>query len=277
MKPHVAFQASLAEQVTAIRAAAPEVCAGDAEALHVWRVAVRRLRTLLRALPGKPARETGAEALQRAWRGWSRRLGPARDADVWYETLHDPVLRRALGATADGRAFLRAQLHRRKALKMPLRRLLGSAVYRRLVLRTGKLIEHELPSCQADIGARRLARSLRRAFSRLLRRAQGRARRLSRGAVGDAAVHALRRQVRRARYLAEIGGKMLPASAPGLRKRLLQVQAALGEAHDADVQLALLVDLPPAITRRVCGRIRRRRAQALQQFRKQWRAVAERL
>ena len=276
MKPHVAFQRSLAEQLAAIRSAAPGVCAGDAEALHAWRVAVRRLRTLLRALPGKQARALGAEKLQHAWRAWSQRLGPARDADVWYETLHDPVLRRALGATVEGRSFLRAQLRRRRALKLPLRRVLQSANYRRLQVRTGTLIEQALPSCLAEMGARRLARRARQAFSKLLSRARRGARHLSRGG-DEAEVHALRRRVRRARYLSEIGGKILPAASPKLHQRLLQVQAVLGDAHDADVQLAFLVNLPPAVACRVTGRIQRRRAAALQQFRRRWKALAKRI
>ena len=42
MKPHVAFQCSLVEQLAAIQRATPGVCAGDVNALHAWRVAVRR-------------------------------------------------------------------------------------------------------------------------------------------------------------------------------------------------------------------------------------------
>lgn len=270
MKPQVAFQCSLAEQLAAIQCATPGVCAGDANALHAWRVAVRRQRTLLRALPEKHARAIGAKTLQDNWRVWSRRLGPARDADVWCAALSDPALRRALGATAEGRSFLRAQLRRRKALKTSLRRLLQSPQYARLVRRTATLIEHKLPSCLGAIGAGRLARSARRAFSRLLGRARQNARNVSKtGEKSD--VHALRRQLRRARYLSEIGRKILPAASPKLRKSLWLVQAALGEAHDADVQLALISSLPPAVARRVRGRIRHRRMEALKRFRKRWR------
>ena len=53
MKAPVTFQRALVEQLVAIRMATACVCAGEMEALHVWRVAVRRLRTLLRVLPRK--------------------------------------------------------------------------------------------------------------------------------------------------------------------------------------------------------------------------------
>ena len=227
-------------------------------------------------MPEEHARAIGVKALLDNWRAWSRRFGPARDADVWCDTLGDPVLRRTLGATAEGRSFLRAQLRRRKALKAPLCRLLQSPQYARLVRRTEMLIECKLPVCLGAIGADRLARSTRRAFSRLLERAQQRARGLSKtGAVAD--VHALRRQVRRARYLSELDCNILPASSPKLRQRLLQVQTALGEVHDADMQTEFLEGLSPAAARRVCGRIRRRRRAALRQFRKRWRALSKRL
>ena len=275
MKPHFAFQRALAEQSAAIRAATPGVCAGDGESLHAWRVAVRRLRTLLRALPRKRARAIGAEKMQETWRSWSRKFGPVRDADVWHEALHDPALRRELGASAGGRTFLRAQVRRRRALKQPVRALLRSEEYRHLLICTEALIEHDLPFCLAELGARRLARSARQAFSRLLGRARHRARRLSDAANGSD-VHALRRQVRRARYLSEIRWNVLPAASPKLRKGLLQVQAALGEVHDADVQLALLGNLPPPVARRVRNRIRRRRTDALRQFRNHWRSLSRR-
>ena len=276
MKPQVAFQHALAEQLTAIQVATPEVCAGNVEALHAWRVAVRRLRTLLRALPRKRTRAVGAEALQNHWRTWSRKLGPARDADVWHETLRDPIVSKALGASAGGRSFLRAQSRRRRALKLPLRALLRSKEYRRLLIGTQALIEHDLPEELSELDARQLTQSVCQAFSRLLSRARRRAGRLSE-ASEEAEVHALRRQVRRARYLSELGGNILPTVPPKLRKRLVQVQTDLGVAHDADVQLALLKILPLAVARRVCSRMRRRRTHALRQFRKHWRALARRL
>lgn len=192
MKPHVAFYCSLAEQLEAIQRATPGVCAGDAEALHAWRVAVRRQRTLLGALPRKHARAIGAKGLQNKWRTWNRRLGPARDADVWCEALRDPALRRALGATAEGRAFLRAQQQRRKVLKTPLGRLLQSPQYVRLVRRTETLVARELPAYLSAIGAGRLVRSTRRAFSRLLGRAQPFGNRRSVGRTCTAALGASR-------------------------------------------------------------------------------------
>jgi len=273
MKPHIAFERALREQVSAIRDATPGVCAGNVRALHAWRVAVRRQRTLLRALPGKPARAIGSGALRNEWRDWSLRLGPVRDADVWDETLHDPALRCVLEATDEGQAFLRAQQCRRNELRAPLRRLLRSTRYVRLLHRTETLIARDLPPALGTLCAGKLARRVGHAFSRLLNRARNGARHLSEADDREAAVHALRRQVRRARYLSEIGRTILPAVSHKMRLRLLQVQTALGKVHDADVQLALLGTLPPDAAQRVRGRIRLQRTTALRQFRKRWRAL----
>ena len=100
-----------------------------------------------RAAPSQ-ARATGAATLLDEWRDWSRLFGPARDADVWQETLRHSTLRRDPGATAQGRLFLRAQLRQRKALQTSLCRRLRSARYARLLRRTETLMARDLPPCQ---------------------------------------------------------------------------------------------------------------------------------
>ena len=82
----------------------------DPEAAHAARVALRKLRSLLRGfdpmLAGKPARELSGEAARRF-----RRLGPLRDADVWAMALADaPGAEAATAEAARLRAEVRAEL-----------------------------------------------------------------------------------------------------------------------------------------------------------------------
>jgi CHAD domain-containing protein len=94
----------------------PGVLAGDVEATHDMRVALRKLRTALRTfddvLPKRATKRVGTTA-----RRVARRLGVVRDADV-----HLGVLRPALGGAtleeADGIAHAMGRLHeeRRQSL-----------------------------------------------------------------------------------------------------------------------------------------------------------------
>ena len=275
MKPHAAMKRALATQVAVIRRVTPTVRRGDAEALHAWRVAVRRVRTLLRALPARRLRRVNTAALQSAWRAWSLKLGPARDADVWHETLRDPRLRAALAATPTGRRFLHAQRRGRRDIKQPLDPRLASSGYTRLLARTERAVARDLPVAFATLGARRLERSVRRAFCRLLAKSRRRGRRLS-SAERAEEIHALRRSVRRARYLAELCRVLLPKPARRLRAPLLEAQETLGRIHDADVQLGHLRRLPDA-ARRARNLIVARRQAARRRLHTSWDALLARL
>ncbi|MDE2007886.1 MAG: CHAD domain-containing protein, partial [Rhodospirillales bacterium] len=81
-----ALGAMIEAALSALRADLPRALAGEAEAVHRMRSALRRLRALLRAArPVLPASVAGqARSLQRL----GRALGPARDWDVFLdETL----------------------------------------------------------------------------------------------------------------------------------------------------------------------------------------------
>jgi CHAD domain-containing protein len=263
------MQRALAEQAAAIRASTPGVRRGDAEALHAWRVAVRRLRTLLRALPAGRLRRTDAATLQQGWRAWAARLGPARDADVWRAALAEPRLRATLSATPAGRRFLAAQERRHRAAKQQQARVPADPSYTRLLARTQRLLAAGLPADLAALGARRLEKSVRRAFRRLLAEARRRGRRLTRAERLEE-IHALRRAVRRARYLAELCRALLPRGACRLRHELAAVQETLGDVHDADVQLERLRALPPAAARRARHLILGRRRRAWTRYQAAW-------
>ena len=106
-----AFQA----QVEAIRRHAPEVGAdADPEELHELRVAIRRMRALLRAAQPLITDER-AESIRRELRELGGWIGPARDADVFVSYLREATS--DLDETPDAVAQLlaRAEHDRREA------------------------------------------------------------------------------------------------------------------------------------------------------------------
>src|SRR2546426_7817593 len=99
---------SLLDAATAARERLPDT--GDAEALHDFRVAMRRLRSTLRAY--QPQLEVVPAKLRRRLRDLARATGEARDVEVqisWLERQRNelPAARRAGGARPLGRVAAR--------------------------------------------------------------------------------------------------------------------------------------------------------------------------
>ena len=116
---------------------------GDVVALHDLRVAMRRLRMLLRALE-EPLENTTAATLERRWQRCSRDLSPLRDADVWRG-----MLRELPGVTP---AFLRRVLALLKKKHARPGDVLRSAAWSRLKRDTQLLLEEALPAALAKPG-----------------------------------------------------------------------------------------------------------------------------
>jgi len=270
-----ALQAALNAQFRLIRRHTPGVRRGDPEALHEWRVAVRRLRSFLRAF-APLLRHTSARSCQLAWRALTQRLGPARDADVWSYTLQDPKLRRRLASTPAGRVFLRAQQRLPSRFHALRRQTLSGAEYIRLRAQTQDLLGHRLPARLKDTTEHQREKMTHQAVAKLLQVARHRARRLE-ATPSPARVHALRRTIRRARYLIETLGDALPGSVPRLYSALLRVQETLGRVHDTDVQLAHLRGLKGPAARQMQAFLQRRRTQALRRYRVAWRKLGRKM
>lgn len=211
----------------------------DAEALHDFRVAVRRLRSVLRAyrhlLAGSHARK-----LERELKRLAGTTGGGRDAEV--------ALAWVRGAAAGlrpyqrpGHAWLVARLEERCAAgyAQALGHLaevfphLAHDLRRRLaVYRTQVRLDAEAP---APRFATAVAAELRNAAAEL-------AAALARigGAADREAVHAARIRGKRLRYLLEPVAEEV-AAARDLVRRLKDLQDLLGELHDAHVLEAELV------------------------------------
>jgi CHAD domain-containing protein len=234
----------------------------DPENLHQQRVAARRTRAFLRATRGylDP--------------GWARTLtaplaelgaatGPVRDLDVLLQYVREEVERLAAGELDGGRSLIALLERERELARGRLLTVLESELYQLLLARL-----RLPPRLAPGVEAVRLDRVARKEFRRLAKAV---------GRLGkhpdDAAVHALRIRLKRARYAAELAQ---PAGETGRRfaDHAKALQTLLGEHQDAVVAEELLssatvVDAQTAAAF-VAGRLAER-----QTYRR--RSVAERL
>ena len=208
--------------------------ADDAEALHDFRVAMRRLRSTLRAY--QPHLDAGVPAkLRRRLRDLARATGEARDVEVQISWLERQ--RAALSpARRAGVPWLLARLRLRRdraygdireriapkfdRLARRLRRALGST----------PAPDATLPPSLASV----IAQLLEDQGSDLERRLA-----LIRSPANHAEAHTARIRVKRARYLLEPVVREAAPAASVLR-RLKQVQQLLGDLHDLQVVIVRL-------------------------------------
>jgi len=217
--------------------------ADDAEALHDFRVAMRRLRSTLRAYQPQLIALVPAK-LRRRLRELARATGEARDVEVqiaWLDRRRNelPPARRAgvpwlLARLTERRERAYRDIRERIAPKFErlarrLRRALGSppAPDATLPPSLGSLIAELLLDQASDL-ERRLA--------------------LIRSPGNHAEAHAARIRVKRARYLLE---PVVPEAAPAapVLRRLKQVQQLLGDLHDLHVMIVRLGDAAAAAER----------------------------
>lgn len=205
--------------------------ADDPEAIHDFRVALRRLRTVLRparrVFGKRRLREIGAEL-----RRFAQATGALRDEEVLRETLGalalTPRAQSELGAWLGQRA--RQERVRRRAVVALLAAPDGpagpslSTALSHLERRLGRLRRE-------DVGADELASAATtRAFAEVEALAPAPAR-------DAAAMHALRIRFKRLRYTAELFGPTLGEPGPVIAKHAARMQKRLGELHDLDEAL----------------------------------------
>ncbi len=215
------------------------------EGVHQLRVALRRLRSVLKAFRGA-ARGPALDGLDEGLRALARRLGPARDWDVFLLGLAAEA-RTALGEDRRLLALARAAEAKRDAAYHALRRELDGPNFRRLALDGIALLLRRPWRAEADAeGAAALDAPLAGFAENLLDK---RWRKLRDGGEAIAGhsfeeLHELRLEAKRLRYAAELfaplwGGK----AARRFLKRLSALQEALGTVNDAAVARGLLAAL----------------------------------
>lgn len=215
------------------------------EGVHQMRVAIRRLRSLLRVFrpacdgPSLRGFDAGAKAL-------ADLLGPARDWDVWLGGLGAEIAA-ALPDEPRIATLLRAARPRRDAAYAALRPALQGAPLRRLAWQAVALAEtrpwraetepaaeakRALPLAEFGAGV------LDKRWKRIVEAGEGI------GALPDAEFHALRIEAKRMRYAGELFAPLWGRKkARRFLDRLAEVQEAFGLANDAVVARTLMASL----------------------------------
>jgi CHAD domain-containing protein len=210
----------------------------DDEAVHDMRVAVRRLRSLLRT--ARPLLDRSWAESLRAELDWlAGRLGAVRDLDVLIEHLEAAAGDLDGGDAALGPVLVRPLASEHDRARERLRSALEKARYYEL-LDTLESATEMLPARGDDVRLRKLvAKEVRK----LRRRASGFP------ALNDAALHRMRIQGKRARYAAELAAPVEGKRARRFVDAARDLQDVLGEHQDAVVAIRQLRELARAAGR----------------------------
>lgn len=216
-------QRLLGERIRTFFRVLPRALAGEPEGIHQLRVAGRRLRVVVPLVARKPAGRRTRRA-RRTLKRLIRDAAPARDLDVCLALFDAQVEAGALPGPA-ARA---------------LRRGLAAARTRSRRRMRDAMLDEEVPRLRRDLRAlvQTAEEDVPIVLARVRHARDEDGARLLAGleSLGDAfdgeALHALRRQVRRLRYVAEAAGELGGAGGKA-PKRLKAVQEQLGAIHDA--------------------------------------------
>jgi CHAD domain-containing protein len=232
----------------------------DDEAIHDFRVAIRRLRSLL-----KPARDLygpfPTEAVRAALKAVADASGDLRDEEVLHQTLA------ALDLPGHLRPDLDAWLTLRKQREVTLRtsflaRLASGQAHQAADLLDALLLLPVRPSRDLPLDVFAL---------RTLKRAE---RRIRRWVLSDThsveELHRLRILYKRLRYAAEELAEVLPPLLAARAPVAARFQKILGDIHDLDMARAAIEpadpELPLALRLSLRGALEQRRARVVERF-----------
>jgi CHAD domain-containing protein len=244
----------------------------DADAVHDMRVAVRRLRSVLRtAEPMLDERWVESLRDELDWLG--ERLGSVRDLDVLL--LHLGRELEDMGAAHPGRAhrLLRPLEAERRDERARLLECLDEGRYRR-VLDAVEAAAQAPPTHRSDLGVEELAA---KEFRRLRKRSRDVA------SQSDAALHKTRIRAKRVRYAAELAEESRGKRTTELIAAAKELQDVLGDHQDAVVALGRLHDLArvadndgAVLAGRLIERQELRKRRARHELPKAWRRLLRR-
>jgi CHAD domain-containing protein len=266
--PFEALQGKLREQLREIERHDPGTRLGrDPESVHDMRVAVRRLRALLRA--GKKLVADDTSALDERLKELGRVLGDVRDLDVLLERLGEEAEELGGDDAEQARSLLAVLRTDRSRARRRMLAALRSEEYLALLDDTARTIEDLQPS-GADTSLDELAATrftkLRNAVRDLPEKP------------ADGELHAVRKKGKRARYAGELAGWKKPV------QRAKKLQDALGEHQDAVVAAERLRALAATATPeeavasgRLIEREKERRAEARAAWPKAWKKLEKTL
>ncbi|MDF3083021.1 CHAD domain-containing protein [Burkholderia sola] len=215
----------------------------DPEFVHQMRVALRRLRTLMRFFPRFTDRQW-KDTLGVDLRWLAKLLGTVRDWDV-FATESLPALIAADGGGSDWDGTLDAARAQSMAARVELRQALHSARYARLTLGWLEWLSALALPAAGDDDAPSLRRHATKRVRRLFGHLYGSP---SLTSLDTAARHQVRIDAKRLRYALEFFASLASRrTRTETVKTLARVQSVLGEANDAMVALHHLEQLaaPP--------------------------------
>jgi CHAD domain-containing protein len=242
---------------TELAAAIPRVIQrADDEAIHDLRVAIRRLRTLLK-LARPVFGRFHADSVRAAFTAVHRATGALRDEEVLEETL---------ASLECGDPAFTAWRTRRAARERSLRRAVIARLHGGELTLARKLLRAlvTLPvSPKREVPAAKLAR-------RAIDRARRGVERLRDTPTTDGVgLHTLRIAYKELRYAAELLADALPADLAAMAAPASRFQKRLGEVHDADVALVTITrarGLDPAVRADVLARLDALRARKIAKY-----------
>lgn len=226
--------------------------------VHQMRVALRRLRSVLKTC--RPAiRSHAVDAFDDGLKGLAKRLGEARDLDVFL-LGHGARLRAALPGEKRMAQLLRAAEARRAAAYEALHQVLDGAGFRLLALQGVALValrQWRPAADEADAGARLslLAETPAEFGSSMLDKRWHRLCGHASGPDGEGlaqapaeALHEARLEAKRMRYVAELFGELWEGKRQRrFMRRLARVQERFGVANDTEVARGLVSGLGPGV------------------------------
>jgi CHAD domain-containing protein len=245
------------------------VAGRDPEYLHRLRVALRRLRNLLRVFRKQlPA----VQPLEEALRGLGKVLGTARDLDVWVDFLRSEELSVLMQGQQRWPAFVE-HFEQLRQLQLPaVRRELRAPGFQRLRRRMAVLVRRELPALLPPARPRPLPVVARKQFRKELRRVHQWAE--WRHSPSPEELHQWRGALRRARYVGEFFRAVLGPTARRVTRRLHAVEKPLAQVHDLDVGRAWMEQSGPAAPPVFVDWLRTRREQQYRRIAPAWRRFA---
>jgi CHAD domain-containing protein len=228
-----ALATSLAHQRELFVACLPSAVSGDVRALHLTRVASRRLREAL-ALAEVAGVCRDAARVRRAVRRVTRALGPVRELDVALAEL-DRVAARYAWAPGASAAIRRSLEQTRAARRRAMRRRLAGTGRGALRARLVRVADGAADDRVAEDVRRAVADRLARRANRVLEHA------VACGTLYSVdRLHALRIAVKQLRYTLEIAETGAGSAAGPILGALKSAQQRLGRLHDAQVLLDIM-------------------------------------
>jgi CHAD domain-containing protein len=223
----------------------PAALAGEGEAFHQMRVALRRLRSAVCAVKSMlPSAQY--QWVQSELKLLADSVGPARNWDVFTASLLDPV-RSSLPKDADLAQLADAAIRRRRAAYDSAKEAIGSRRYAESVLKLARWFEtrawREQPASErsselfapiADIAPRLIERRWRQVCKRSRRFAKR----------SQAERHRLRIALKKQRYVIEfLTGLFDAGEAKAFARRLKPLQEQLGRLNDVSTAHALMQEI----------------------------------